>query len=100
MADNFILKKRESKNTAQRIKRLLFHPRIVLREILRRVSKYITNDRLYLKLVWWCEQRCYLNLNNPTSFQEKLQWLKLFNRKPVHTPDFINASPKLLFVVN
>ena len=51
MADNFILKKRESKNTAQRIKRLLFHPRIVLREILRRVSKYITNDRLYLKLV-------------------------------------------------
>ena len=99
MADNFILKKRESKNTAQRIKRLLFHPRIVLREILRRVSKYITNDRLYLKLVWWCEQRCYLNLNNPTSFQEKLQWLKLFNRKPVHT-DLVDKHKVKQIVTN
>ena len=26
-----------------------------------------------------------LNLKNPTSFNEKLQWLKLFDRKPVYT---------------
>ena len=26
-----------------------------------------------------------INLNNPTSFNEKLQWLKLYDRKDIYT---------------
>ena len=28
---------------------------------------------------------CELNLENPTTYNEKLQWLKLYNRKPIYT---------------
>lgn len=39
-------------------------------------------DKPYLKLVYWGETGKRLNLDNPVSFNEKLQWLKLYNRKP------------------
>ena len=38
-------------------------------------------DRPYLKLVYWGETGRRLNLNEPHTFTEKLQWLKLHNRK-------------------
>lgn len=38
-------------------------------------------DRSYLKLVYRGETGKKLNINNPQTFNEKLQWLKLYNRK-------------------
>lgn len=38
-------------------------------------------DDLYLKLVYRCWMGKTLNLENPKTFSEKLQWLKLYNRK-------------------
>lgn len=42
-------------------------------------------DRPYLKLLYWAQLGKKLNLNNPKTFNEKLQWLKLYDRKPEYT---------------
>ncbi|MDW7671648.1 MAG: ATP-grasp fold amidoligase family protein, partial [Bacillota bacterium] len=39
-------------------------------------------DKPYLKLVYWGETGKKLNLENPQTFNEKLQWIKLYDRKP------------------
>lgn len=43
-------------------------------------------DVLYLKIMFRLKMGYGLNLKNPTTFNEKLQWLKLYNRKPEYTP--------------
>jgi hypothetical protein len=42
----------------------------------------ILSDKSYLKLVFWGRTGSRLNLKNPRTFNEKLQWLKLYYRKP------------------
>jgi len=42
-------------------------------------------DETYLKWVFWSLTGKRLNLESPTTFNEKLQWLKLHNRKPEYT---------------
>lgn len=39
-------------------------------------------DEPYLKLVYWGETGKMLNLDSPVTYNEKLQWLKLYDRKP------------------
>lgn len=39
-------------------------------------------DKLYLQIMYYCETGKKLNLDNPVTFNEKLQWLKLYDRKP------------------
>lgn len=55
-----------------------------MRYILIRLSRFIP-DTLYLKLLFYKNIRQVLNLNNPVSFNEKLQWLKINNRNPEYT---------------
>ena len=43
------------------------------------------DDMTYLKLVYRGHFGKKLNLDNPITFNEKLQWLKLYNRKPEYT---------------
>ncbi|HEM4083408.1 TPA: hypothetical protein U1W60_000833 [Streptococcus suis] len=52
--------------------------------IVRYVGKLIS-DRTYLKLIYWIKFHKKLNLINPKTFNEKLQWLKIYDRKPVYT---------------
>lgn len=40
------------------------------------------NDETYLKIIFRFETGKKLNLKNPVTFNEKLQWLKLYDRKP------------------
>ena len=42
-------------------------------------------DKLYLRMRYFMYTRKWLNLSNPKRFNEKLQWLKLYNRKPEYT---------------
>ena len=42
-------------------------------------------DKLYLQIVYMLQMKKWPNLNNPTLFSEKIQWLKLYNRKPEYT---------------
>ena len=41
------------------------------------------SDRLYLKLLFRCKMGYWMDFENPKLFNEKLQWLKLYNRNPV-----------------
>lgn len=43
------------------------------------------NDRIYLKLLFRCKMGYPLNIDCPVTFNEKLQWLKLYNRDPKYT---------------
>jgi len=43
------------------------------------------SDKAFLKLLFWARMGKKLNLENPQTFNEKLQWLKLYNRKPEYT---------------
>lgn len=42
-------------------------------------------DKLYLKIKYRREFKKKLDLKNPQTFNEKLQWLKLYNRNPEYT---------------
>lgn len=43
------------------------------------------SDRAYLKLMYFVIMGRRLNLKDPKTFNEKLQWLKLYNRKDIYT---------------
>lgn len=49
-------------------------------------KKIITlNDKTYLKILYKDIMGKSLNLDNPKTFNEKLQWLKLYDRKDIYT---------------
>lgn len=50
--------------------------------VFRRVPWLIPNDKLYLKIYYWLSLRKKLQLNPPVLYNEKLQWLKLYDRRP------------------
>ncbi|MBQ2818875.1 MAG: glycosyl transferase [Clostridia bacterium] len=43
------------------------------------------SDKTYLKLNYRARLGRKLDLENPQTFNEKMQWLKLYNRKPIYT---------------
>ena len=43
------------------------------------------SDKVYIKWVYYLTVGKRLNLNNPKTFSEKLQWLKLYDRTPLCT---------------
>ena len=45
----------------------------------------ILPDKAYLSLMYRFRLGKRLRLKNPTTFNEKMQWLKLYNRKPIYT---------------
>ncbi len=45
----------------------------------------LLSDKAYLKLKFRLAMGRKLDLNNPVTFNEKLQWLKLYNRRPEYT---------------
>lgn len=52
-------------------------PNLILLFFLREYSKLIKNDSAYSKLEYFLSTGKFLNLKNPKTFNEKLQWLKL-----------------------
>ena len=46
---------------------------------------FIFPDKLYLELMFRLKMGYPLDLRNPQTFNEKLQWLKLYNRRPEYT---------------
>lgn len=41
-------------------------------------------DGLYLKMLFRRKMGYHLDLKSPKTFAEKLQWLKLYDRKPIY----------------
>ncbi|MDR0907701.1 MAG: hypothetical protein LBM63_03740 [Rikenellaceae bacterium] len=63
---------------------LIHEPKKFVTAGLMRLSPIIP-ERLYLKWLFRLKMGYRLNLDNPQTFSEKLQWLKLYNRKPEYT---------------
>lgn len=42
------------------------------------------SDKQFIKITYWIHFGKRLNLENPQTFNEKLQWLKIHNRKPIY----------------
>ncbi len=42
------------------------------------------NDKTYIKLAYFCVFHKRLNLVSPKTFNEKIQWLKIYDRKPIY----------------
>lgn len=70
-------------NTNQsKIKTLYKRIRLAL---LRRTAIFFKSDEKFLKKLFKVRMGKELNLENPTTFSEKLQWLKIHNRQPQQT---------------
>lgn len=46
---------------------------------------FLFGDKVYLSIRYRCLMGVWINWKNPQTFTEKLQWLKLYNRKPEYT---------------
>lgn len=52
------------------------------------ISHHITDllsDKFFLQITYWIRLNKKLNLLNPKAFNEKMQWLKLYDRRPEYT---------------
>ena len=67
-----------------KIKRAIMHPSHLALFLLHKTA-HLWPDKLYLKLKFRLVMGQKLDLKNPKTFNEKLQWLKLYNRRPEYT---------------
>ena len=66
------------------INEYLKNPSIIGIALLRKWGWWLS-DKTYTKLMFRAQMGYKLNLKNPQTFSEKIQWLKLYNRKPEYT---------------
>lgn len=67
------------------LKKIINNPRIILLYFLSRFEWHWIPDEIFLKIVYWGELGKKLNLKNPTTFNEKLNWKKIYDRKTIYT---------------
>lgn len=63
---------------------LIFNQRHFVTALFYRLGGWIP-DRVYLKILFWLETNEKLDLDNPITYNQKLQWLKLYNQHPIFT---------------
>lgn len=69
-----------------KIKKVFKNPKILLLIILSiKPVSYLLPDKAYLKIKYRLIMGKKLNLKSPKTMNEKLQWLKLYNRNPKYT---------------
>jgi len=61
------------------------NPKVILIKFFQLISPLIISDKIYLKLIFPLYTGYKLDLNNPMTYNQKLQWLKLYYRKPIMT---------------
>ena len=64
--------------------RAIKSPKRILIYILNKSAR-LFSDKRFLQIKFHLEMGQKLDLDNPKTFNEKLQWLKLYNRKPEYT---------------
>ncbi len=74
----------ENMKLLKRLHRYLTHPWLMLRPLLVYTARLWPDD-LYLRMWFFASMGKRLDLKNPRTFSEKLQWLKLYNRQPEYT---------------
>lgn len=66
------------------IKEYVKQPRILLSLILKECGFWIS-DKWYLQMKYYLETGKILHLSHPKTFGDKIQWLKLYDRRPEYT---------------
>lgn len=72
-------------NKMNELAKLIKNPYVVFRLPRLQQRMRLLPDAVYLKLVYRARIGRPLNLNSPKGFNEKLQWLKLYDRNPLYT---------------
>lgn len=68
----------------KRIRTLLENPKVLIIKWIRLLEP-IVSDELYLRMLFRVRVGYWPNLKNPQSYNEKIQWLKLYYRRPEYT---------------
>ena len=68
----------------QSFKTYIQQPRQLALALLKKCN-FLFSDKTYLKLRFRLQMGYKLNLDHPQTFNEKLQWLKLYDRQPIYT---------------
>lgn len=83
--ERYVYKKINTNGNGKKIFNLIFHnPRVLGIIGLQKIS-CLVSDKPYLEMMYWLNMGKKLNLKNPVTFNEKLQWLKLYNHNPEYT---------------
>lgn len=69
----------------ERIVRAIKHPRYIGSAMLCTLAHWITNDVWYVKTRYKLYTGKRLNLDNPQTYNEKLNWQKLYDHNPLYT---------------
>jgi len=65
--------------------KLLKNPQELKYQVINKYPWIIKDDRKYIEFIWKHRMSYPLNLDNPTTYNEKLQWMKLYDRRPEYT---------------
>jgi len=76
-----------------RILNYINNPKLILLGLLKKTAR-LYPDKFYLKAYYRLKTGSKLNLKEPKTFNEKLQWLKLYDRKPEYTQMVDKAAAK------
>lgn len=68
-----------------KILRALISPKYLAQGLLKKIAPIIKDDKLYLSLRYRILFGRNINWNDPQTYTEKLQWLKLYYRDPIMT---------------
>jgi hypothetical protein len=68
-----------------KIKKYLKNPFWIIPFLGRRNFFNWVPDKLYLKIIFRIVMGYWFDLNNPKTFNEKLQWLKIYDRQPLYS---------------
>lgn len=84
-----------------KIKKYLLNPRLIMFWIIVAFPRIIKSDKLYLKIKYYINFEKWPNLDNPQTFSEKIQWLKLYDRKPeyIKMVDKIDAKEYVASII-
>lgn len=66
------------------LKKILSNPLLPIAKLWEASSNLIKSDKLYLSVEYALRFKRHLNLVNPQSYNEKLQWLKLYDRNSLY----------------
>lgn len=69
----------------EKIVKALHKPLYVASGIIKKLSPLIKSDKLYLNLRFLVSMRKRMNWDNPHTYNEKQNWLKLYDRNPQYT---------------
>lgn len=73
------------KKAIHKFTNIITHPRKAFYRVICCFPGAYKNDRLNILRSWYSRMPYRLNLSKPKSYNEKLQWMKLYDRNPLYT---------------